>query len=59
MPCPALPRLQVGAYFEGTERVFSPMHSEPSLGWLEDIYVMAAKFLTTPAPNSPAPAIAA
>jgi hypothetical protein len=54
-----LRRLLVGAYFEETEGVFSPTNSEPSLGWLEDIYVMAAKFLTATAPNAPASAIAA
>jgi hypothetical protein len=59
MPCPALPRLQVGAYFEGTERVFSSVNSEPSLGSVEDIYVMAAEFWTTAAPKASAPAIAA
>jgi hypothetical protein len=42
----------------GTERVFSSMNSELSLGSLEDIYVMAAEFCTT-TPKALAPAIAA
>ena len=53
MPCRALRRLLAGAYFEETERVFSSVNSEPLLGSLEDIYVMAAEFWTK-APEPPA-----
>jgi len=43
----------------GTESIFSSVNSEPLLGSLEAIYVMAAEFWTTTAPKTSAPAIAA
>jgi hypothetical protein len=57
MPYLASRRLLAGACFEETAQVFSSTNSEQSPGSLADMYVIAAEFWTTTAPQASLPVI--